>query len=287
VIAASPALRLEVAAPSCARWYGPYQMSSAEGARTFRVAGSAYDTFMGRYSRPLAAVFAEAAGVAAGQRVLDIGCGPGALTEELVRRVGASAVTAIDPSQPFVEACARKNAGVDVRLGAAETLPFADASFDNAIAQLVLHFVSDPAAAAAEMRRVLRPVGSAAACVWDFTGGMEMLRLFWDAALAIDPSAPDEPSKFRFGRDGEIGSLFTEARLRNVVSGALTVEVGYEGFDDFWAGFLTGTGPSGSFCVSLEPQRQEALREDLRRRLGDPSGPFALTARAWYAVGRA
>src|SRR5437870_2454589 len=157
-------------------------MSSAEGAATFRVAGSAYDCFMGRYSRPLAVTFADAAGVAAGQHVLDVGCGPGALTEELVRRVGASAVAAVDPSEPFVEECARRNPGVEVRQGTAEVLPFADGAFDRALAQLVLHFVSDPAAAAGELRRVLRPGGSAAACVWDFAEGMQMLRLFWDAA---------------------------------------------------------------------------------------------------------
>jgi SAM-dependent methyltransferase len=259
-------------------------MSSAEGARTFRVKGSAYECFMGRYSQPLAATFADAVGIAAGQRVLDIGCGPGALTEELVRRGGAS-VAAVDPSEPFVEECARRNPGVDVRLGKAELLPFADGAFDAALAQLVLHFVSDPAAAASEMRRVLRPGGRAGACVWDFAGGMRMLRLFWDAARAVDSSAPDEASTLRFGRDGEIASLFTEAGLREVTSGALEVEAGYEGFADFWAGFLSGSGPAGSFCVSLAPERQEALREELRRRLGDPQGPFALTARAWYAIG--
>jgi SAM-dependent methyltransferase len=262
-------------------------MSSAEGAATFRVPGSAYDAFMGRYSRPLAVTFADAAGVAAGQRVLDVGCGPGALTGELVRRVGASEVAAVDPSEPFVEDCARRNPGVDVRLGAAEALPFADSSFDAALAQLVLHFVSDPAVAAAEMRRVLRPGGTAAACVWDFGEGMQMLRLFWDAALAVDPSAPDEASSLRFGRDGEIGSVFTEAGLHEVMTGALEVEVRYEGFDDFWAGFLGGSGPAGSFCVSLKPKQQGALRAELCRGVGDPQGAFTLPARAWYALGSA
>lgn len=259
---------------------------NAVGARTFNVPGGAYDSFMGRYSRPLAALFADAAGVAEGQRVVDVGCGPGALTEELARRAGASAVAAVDPSEPFVEECARRNPGVDVRQGVAESLPFPDASFDAALAQLVLHFVSDPAAAAGEMRRVLRPGGTAAACVWDFERGMQMLRLFWDAALAVDPSAPDEASTLRFGRDGEIAALFAEAGLSDVAQGELNVKASYEGFDDFWGGFLAGSGPAGAYCVSLEPERQEALREELRRRAGDPQGPFDLTARAWYAVGR-
>src|SRR5437868_980480 len=137
----------------------------------FTVAAEAYDRFMGRYSVPLASTFADFAGVAEGQRVLDVGCGPGALTRELVRRVGAGAVAAVDPSEPFVEECARRNPGVDVRLAKAEQLPFSDGVFDAALAQLVLHFVSDPAAAANELRRVLRPGGRAAACVWDFADG--------------------------------------------------------------------------------------------------------------------
>lgn len=262
-------------------------MSSAEGERTFRVTGSAYDRFMGCYSLPLATTFANAVGVTTDRRALDIGCGPGALTSELVRRLGASAVAAIDPSETFVEECARRHPGVDVRQGRAESLPFPDGSFDIVLAQLVLHFVSDPAAAASEMRRVLLPGGTAAACVWDFAEGMRMLRLFWDAAAAVAPSAPDEASTLRFGRDGEIGALFAEAGLRDVATGALEVEVSYESFDDLWAGFLSGSGPAGSFCVSLEPEPQQALRRELRRRLGDPQAAFALPARAWYAIARA
>jgi SAM-dependent methyltransferase len=219
--------------------------------------------------------------------VLDVGCGPGALTAELVRRVGAERVSAVDPSQPFVEACARRNPGVRVVPGHAEKIPFADASFDAALAQLVLHFVGDPPAAAAEMRRVVRPGGAVAACVWDFGGGMRMLRAFWDSALAIDPAAPDELVKRRFGRDGEIGELFESAGLDGVVTGALDVEAAYDGFDDLWAGFLSGVGPAGAYCCSFDERRRTILREMLRSRLGLPDGRFSLPARAWYAVGRA
>ena len=262
-------------------------MSQAEGASTFRVSDEAYDRFMGRYSRPLAGALADAAGIETGQTALDVGCGPDALTGELVRRLGAGSVWAIDPSEPFVEACARRHPGVDVRLGRAEDLPYPDGRFDAALAELVLHFVSDAPAAAREMRRVVRPGGAVAACVWDFAGGMRMLRLFWDAALSVDPIAPDEATTLRFGRDGEIGELFAEAGLGEIVTGALDVEASYEGFDDFWLPFLTGAGPAGSFCASLDSERQAALREDLRARLGSPEGPFTLPARAWYAVGRA
>jgi ubiquinone/menaquinone biosynthesis C-methylase UbiE len=261
-------------------------MSIVEGASSFRGSGEAYDRFMGRYSTPLAAAFADAAGIAAGRRALDVGCGPGALTAELVRRLGAENVAAIDPSESFVDACRRRNPGVDVQVARAEDLPHADDLFDAALAQLVLHFVSDPDATAREMHRVVRSGGIVAACVWDFGGGMTMLRLFWDAALALDPSAPDEAETRRFGRVGEIAELFVGAGLRDVTNGALDVEAAYEGFDDFWTPFLTGTGPAGSYCASLDNESRLRLREDLRARLGSPPGPFTLTARAWFATGR-
>ena len=165
-------------------------MENVEGARTFQTSGSAYDRFMGRYSMPLAELFADAAGVEPGQTVLDVGCGPGALTRVLVERLGTDAVAACDPSPPFVEECTARLPGVDVRAGRAEQIPFDDARFDAALAQLVLHFVSDPSAAAAEMRRTVRAGGVVGACVWDFADGMQMLRHFWDAAVALDASAP-------------------------------------------------------------------------------------------------
>ena len=204
-------------------------MDETEGARSFRVAGAAYDRLIGRYSRPLAVALADASGITAGQRVLDVGCGPGALTSELVQRLGADQVSAVDPSAPFVAECRARNPGVDVLEGRAEALPYPDGSFDAALAQLVLHFVTDPEAAASELCRVLRPGGVAAACVWDFGGGMRVLRSFWDAALALDPEAPDEAATKRFGRDGEIADLFREAGLREVTSGALDVEGGLHG----------------------------------------------------------
>ena len=177
-------------------------MDDTEGARTFAVAGTTYDSFMGRYSVDLAPGFADAAGVSAGDRALDVGCGPGALTGILVSRLGPDAVYAFDPSATFRDACAARHPGVLVKLGRAESIPFADQIVDHALAQLVLHFVSDPRRAAMEMARVVRPGGTVAACVWDFANGMEMLRQFWDAALSIDPDAPDEARVLRFGRPG-------------------------------------------------------------------------------------
>jgi SAM-dependent methyltransferase len=258
----------------------------AEGAATFLISDEAYDRFMGRYSVPLAAAFADAAGVTAGQRVLDVGCGPGGLTAELAGRLGPDNVFAIDPSEPFVEACRRRNPGVDVRAGRAESLPYADGEFDLALAQLVLHFVTDAGAVAREMGRVVRPGGLVASCVWDFGGGMRMLRLFWDASNAIDPSAPDEARTRPFGKDGDIVALFADAGLRDVTSGSLEVEAGYTDFDDFWNPFLEGAGPAGSYVNGLTDEDRARLRAELHRLVGSPEGAFTLPARAWYATGR-
>lgn len=260
-------------------------MEPVPGARTFDVPGEAYDAYMGRYARPLASEFATFAGVAAGQRALDVGCGPGALTGELVGRLGADAVAACDPSTLFVEACRRRNPGVDVRQGTAGRLPFEDGEFSVVLAQLVLNFVSDPADAAAQLRRVTRPGGTIAACVWDFAGGMQLLRAFWDAALSLDPGAPDEQRTMRFGERGEIAELFVEAGLADVTESTLTVSSHYRDFDELWSGCLSGTGPVGSYCVSLSPPAQNALRAALHERLGAPAGPFTLDAVAWAARG--
>ena len=198
-------------------------MEPAEGAKAFQATGDAYDLFMGRYSRSLAPAFADWAGVAQLGSALDVGCGPGALTAVLVDRLGAGSVSAMDPSPPFVEECRRRFPNVDVRHGRAETIPFEDNSFDGAFAQLVLHFVSDPEGAAVEFRRVVRPGGVVAACVWDFAEGMQMLRHFWDAALVLNPTAEDEARTMRFGREGEVSDLFRSAGLADVEESTLAV----------------------------------------------------------------
>ena len=261
-------------------------METPEGARSFLTSGTAYDGFMGRYSRPLADVFADAVCVSRGLTALDVGCGPGALTGVLVDRLGADSVFACDPSAPFVADCAARHPGVDVRLGRAEALPFDDGRFDVALAQLVLHFVSNPEQAARELRRVVRPGGLVAACVWDFAEGMEMLRHFWDAALTVDPNAPDEARTLRFGRQGEIVELFEGAGLEDVVETTLHVSTQYHSFDELWSGYLAGIGPAGAFCVALSDEARAALREVLFRRVGSPAGSFTLGAMARSAHGR-
>ncbi len=261
-------------------------MGEVEGARTFGVAGETYDSFMGRYSLPLAELFADAVGVAPGDTAVDVGCGPGALTAVLVDRLGAPCVYACDPSPPFCDECAARYPGVVVKRGQAEAIPFETNTADHAMAQLVLHFVSEPDTAAQEMARVVRPGGKVAACVWDFDDGMEMLRAFWDAALSIDPEAPDEARTLRFGRPGEIAEVFATARLELIRESTLAVASSYSSFDELWNSFLAGVGPAGSYCTSLDDPDRDRLRVALLERLGAPSGSFTLGAVAHCAVGR-
>jgi len=261
-------------------------MDETEGARTFAVGGATYDAFMGRYSVKLAEGFADAAGVAAGDSALDVGCGPGALTGLLVDRLGADAVSACDPSPPLSDECAARYPGVTVKLGRAEELPFESDTFDHALAQLVLHFVSDPDQAVREMARVTRLGGTVAACVWDFAEGMEMLRAFWDAATTINPDAPDEARTLRFGRAGEIADVLATAGLDRIEESTLTAASSYDSFDELWNGFLAGVGPAGAYCVALNDHDQALLRTALFDRLGSPPGSFTLRAMARCAVGR-
>ena len=254
---------------------------------TFAVSGEAYDRYMGRYSRLLAPRLADFAQVEPGSRALDVGCGPGALTEELARRLGAESVIAADPSESLVAACAERVPGADVRVARAESLPWPDDSVDAALAQLVVNFLEDAAAGVTEMRRLVRPEGLVAACTWDYAEGMRMLRMFWDAALALDPDAPDEGRTMRHQNPGDLAALWREVGLEEVETAPLEVEAAYADFDDFWEPFLSGAGPGGAYCASLEPERQAALREECHVRLGEPDGPFRLPARALAVRGRA
>jgi SAM-dependent methyltransferase len=250
---------------------------------SFDVSGDAYDRFMGRYSQELAPVFADFAGIEPGLTALDVGCGSGVLTEELARRLGAEHVAAVDPS-PLVEACAARVPGADVRSSAAEAIPWPDGSFDAVLAQLVVHFLDDPVAGVAEMRRVVRPGGLVAACLWDFPA-MQLLRTFWESVRHLNPGEPGETLPYAT-IDG-LAKLGEEAGLQDVDTAALEVSSRYEDFDELWTSFLLGVGPAGQYCVSLDPEAQEAVRDEYRRRIGDPSGSFALTATAWAVRGTA
>jgi len=251
---------------------------------SFVVAADAYDRFMGRYSSPLAPLFADFGRVSDGQRVIDVGCGPGALTEELVRRVGASAVAAVDPSAPFVSAIEERLPDVDVRLAPAEELPFDDSSFDAALAQLVVQFMRDPVAGLREMARVTRGGGIVAASVWDHGGGHGPLSVLWEVVREVDPGARDE-SGLVGTHGGDLSALFEQVGIREIEETALTVSVEHPTFEDWWEPYTLGVGPAGAYVADLEPQKQDYLREHCRAHLPEP--PFVIEARAWSARGLA
>jgi len=251
----------------------------------FRAPAATYDRFVGRYSPRLAAALCDAAGIKPGQRVLDVGCGSGALVAELAQRLGAENVTGIDPSEPFVEAAQDRVPGARLVVGSAESLPFADGEFDATLSQLVVNFLTQPEQGLGEMVRVTRAGGVVAGCVWDYRGEMTMLRAFWDAAISLDPDAADDGAVMRFATPEELRDLWAGAGLGGVEVTTLVVDASYEGFDDLWEPFLAGIGPAGAYTASLEPDGQAALRDEFARRLGTPDGAFTLSARAWCAVG--
>jgi SAM-dependent methyltransferase len=249
---------------------------------SFDVAADAYDRFMGRYSTQLSPQLADFAGVRAGQRVIDVGCGPGALTAELVTRLGPKAVSAVDPSEPFVAAARARIPGVDVQTASAELLPYADRGFDAALAQLVVHFMSDPLAGLAEMARVTRQGGVIAACVWDHGGGRGPLSVFWEAARALDPTANDE-SMLAGAREGHLSELFEAAGLHDIHETVISAGLEHPSFEEWWEPFTLGVGPAGAYAVKLDAERQAELRERCRSLL--PPAPFVLTAQAWAVRG--
>lgn len=251
---------------------------------SFEVSAQAYGAFMGRFSEPLAVRFADACAVAAGMSALDVGCGPGALTAVLVDRLGADAVAAVDPSEPFVAAVRARLPGVDVRQGRAEALPHAPGQFDAVLAQLVVHFMADPVGGLAEMARVARPGGVVAATVWDHGGAHGPLAAFWTAARALDPDLPDE-SGMPGVREGGLEALFACAGIVARTSTVLTVEVRHASFEQWWHPFTLGVGPAGSHVARLTPDRREELRSRCAAAL--PEGAFSTRALAWAVIGRA
>lgn len=243
---------------------------------SFAVPPEAYARFMGRYAEPLAEVFGAFAGVGAGDQVLDVGCGPGALTAHLLS-VGAQ-VAAIDPSPLFVDAIHVRFPHIDVREGKAEELPYDTAAFDAALAQLVVHFMTDPVAGLGQMARVTRHGGVIAACVWD--GPTGALAPFWDAVHVIDPEAEDE-LLLAGARPGHLTELFEAAGLGDVEEVRIAVDVVHPSFEEWWEPYTYGVGPAGDYVQRLDDDARGRLESVARERLG--SGPFTVTATAWAA----
>lgn len=253
--------------------------------------GDAYEAYMGRWSRPLARVFVETLSLEPLAHWLEVGCGTGALTSTICELGAPASVVACDPSVPFVEHARRSlsDARVTFTVGGADALPSREGGFDAAVSGLVLNFLPDPVRAVATIRERVRAGGVVAAYVWDYAEGMELLRAFWDEAVASDPaaSALDEGRRFPLCRPMELASVFRAAALEEVETGALQIPTDFDDFEDFWSPFLSGTGPAPAYVTQLDAQSRARLRERLQRRLppaGD--GRIRLRARAWAVQGR-
>jgi SAM-dependent methyltransferase len=250
--------------------------------KSFAVPAEAYDRFMGVHSRQLAPQLADLARLSSGDRVLDVGCGPGALTTELVKRLGAGSVAAVDPSESFVAATRERHPGVDVRRASAEELPFTDREFAAALSQLVVHFMTDPVAGLREMARVTRREGAVAACVWDHAGERTPVSTFFRAARDLRLEIQDE-SALAGAREGHLVELFEASGLRDVEQAVLVARVDYTNFDDWWKPFSFGVGPAGAAYVALNPDQKARLRERCEALL--PPAPFEMASFAWAARG--
>ena len=262
------------------------------GRKDVWASGDAYEPYVGRWSRLVARDFVDWLDVPAGRRWLDIGCGTGALSQTILERAAPQALMGVDPSEGFISH-ARRVVGdtrAEFRVGDAQSLPADNRAFDVAVAGLVINFVPDMAKAAAEMVRVTRPGGTSAAYVWDYAGEMQMMRRFWDAAVALNPAAldKDEGRRFPVCRPEPLTALFKNAGLANVEVRAIDAPTVFENFDDYWTPFLGGQAPAPGYCMSLSEDRRAALRDRIRSTLPfRDDGSVHLIARAWAVRGTA
>ena len=253
-------------------------------------AGDAYERFMGRWSRRMAPRLVTFAGVRDGDALLDVGSGTGALTAALAAAAPSSSIVGIDPAESYVAFARARHHGDRVRfeVGDAQRLSLPDRSFDRTLSLLVMNFIPDRAKALDEMIRVTRRGGTIAAAVWDYDEGMEMLRVFWDEAAALDPAAKARDERqMPLCRKGALGALWREHGLADVREEALTIDTRFESFDDYWRPFLEKQGPAGDYAAGLPPDARDALRRRLRARLLGSGGdrPIVLRARAWAVRG--
>ncbi len=253
-------------------------------------ASAGYERFMGRWSRLLAPRYIAFAGIKDGDRVLDVGTGTGSVAAAAEASMPKSEIVGIDPSAEFI-AYAQKNAKstrARFEVGDGQALKFKDASFDHTMSLLVMNFIPDHNKAIAEMRRVTRPQGIVSSCVWDYDAGMQMLRFFWDEAVALDPTIePKDERHMKLSRQGQLGDLWRKAGLVNVREEPLVIDQPFSSFNDYWEPFTKGVGPGGAFVVSLSEDRRQQLEARMRKRLlGDrQDGPFTLKARVWCVRG--
>lgn len=256
-------------------------------------AADAYDTMMGRWSRRLAPLLLDFAGLEGGERIADIGCGTGSLTLTALDRADVAAIEAIDYNPAFVEALRGSNSDrrVSTMQGDATSLQFPDSVFDRVFSLLVLHFVSDAQRAVDEMQRVLKPGGTAAAAVWDTYGGMPNQRLFWDTVAAIEPSAVDRRATTHgkpMTSQGEIADCFIRTGLEAVEETMLTVRMDCESFESYWCLQTTGQGDTAKWLDRLPQEQQARIRAAVRSAYlcNRPDGPRSFALVAWAAKGR-
>lgn len=263
---------------------------AAGAQRDVWASGDRYEPYVGRWSRLVARAFVDWLAVPGGKRWLDVGCGTGALAETVLHQAAPQAVLGIDPAEGFLANAKRYVTDPRARfeLADAQALPVPDGAFDAAVSGLVLNFVPDPGKAAREMCRAVKPGGIVAAYLWDYAGEMQMMRRFWDAAIALDPDAraKDEGVRFPLCTPAALAALFAGAGLGDVQTRAIDVPTVFKDFDDFWTPFLSGQAPAPGYCMALSEDRRAALRERLRATLPTrPDGSIPLIARAFAARG--
>lgn len=253
-------------------------------------AGDSYERYVGRWSRLVARDFVAWLDQPAGLDWLDVGCGTGALSAGILAAAEPRAVIGVDPSDGFLNSARALLPDRRARFeqGEAEALPLADAAVDVAVSGLVINFVTAPARAVGEMRRAVRPGGTVALYVWDYVAQMQLMRYFWDAAVALDPAAQalDEAVRFPICQPGPLSELVTAAGLGAVATTAIDVPTVFAGFDDYWSPFLGGQGPAPGYCMRLPEEHRSALCDRLRSTLPiAPDGRIALSARAFAVRG--
>ena len=250
----------------------------------------AYEWFMGRWSRRLAPLLVTFASIAEQDAELDVGSGTGALAFAIADAAPSARITGIDPSSAYVHHAQAQSSSDRVRfkVGDAQALEFSNATFDKTVSLLVMNFIPDPAKALREMIRVTRSGGVVAAAVWDYGDGMEMLRVFWDEAVALDPAiAARDERHMPLCRRGELAALWRASGLRDVEERPITIEMTFTSFDDYWRPFLGGQGPAGAYARSLAEPQRASLETRLRRRLlgSGKDGPIKLNGRVWAVKG--
>jgi trans-aconitate methyltransferase len=253
------------------------------------VSGDPYERYVGRWSRKVAPEFLDWLSVPAGQDWIDVGCGTGALTQTILDRASPKSVKGIDASAGFLEYARTqvRDPKASFEVGDAQSLPVSDASVHAAVSGLVLNFVPEPARMASEMTRAAGPGGTVAVYVWDYSGKMEIMRVFWGSATELDPNAADEGPRFAISHPDALTALFSEVGLRDVEVRAIDVPTSFRDFDDYWSPFLGGQGPGPAYVRSLDPEHRDMLRDRIRSKLtAEPDGSIQMIARAWAVRGR-